>query len=239
MRKDEIMSTGDRAGNGGRGYRDMLMGLLVLGSIWGALEVLLGGAMKAGGIPYKGDILTGLGMMLMGVAVAMYRKPFMLVGIAALAVGVRQLSVPILHLSTFCKANSCLAVLLGGAALAGAAALAGKHLRKGVLPRVGTGFSAGLAAGISFYFIGMRVAPCRYLLSFNHPGGLVAFMRAEGLIWAALCAVLFPVGYRVGESLRESVFDLRVTRPAFYYTASLVLVICCWTISAIAIARGL
>jgi hypothetical protein len=239
LRKDKIMSTGKEVANDGRGYMDALIGLLVLGSVWGALEVLLGGAMKAGGIPYRGDLLTGLGMMLMAVAVAMYRRPLMLIGIAAVAIGVRQLSVPIFHLSTFCKANSCLAVFLGGAALAGAVVVAGKRLRRGILPRVVTGFSAGLAAGVSFYYIGMRVAPCRYLLSFNRPGGLVAFMQAEGLIWAGLCAVLFPVGYKVGESLGESVFELHFTRPALYYTATFVLVALCWTISAIAIAHGL
>ncbi len=233
------MRTGAEGADRKRAARDIVIGLLVLGSVWGFLEVVLGGAMKAGGIPYKGDVLTGLGMMLMGIAVAMYRKPVMLIAIAAVAIGVRQLSVPILHLSTFCKANSSIAVLLGGAALAGASALAGRRLQRGRLSRVMTGFSAGLAAAASFFFIGMRVAPCRYLLSFNAPGGLVAFLKAEGLIWAALCAVLFPVGYRVGESLRDSVFDLRVARPALYYAASLMLVGCCWAISAVAIARGL
>lgn len=233
------MSAGEEAVYGERKHLDMLIGLLVLGSVWGALEVLLGGAMQAGGIPYRGDTLTGLGMMLMGIAVALYRRPLMLIGVAALAVGVRQLAVPILHLSTFCKANSCIAVLLGGAALAGAVAVGGKRIERGLLPRVAAGLSAGLAAGASFYFIGMRVAPCRYLLSFSRPGGFVAFMQAEGLIWAGLCAVLFPLGYRVGESLRESVFGLRLTKPALYYTASLALVALCWTISAIAIARGL
>jgi hypothetical protein len=233
------METGESKRGGSRAFRDVLIGLLVIGSVWGFLEVVLGGAMKAGNIPYKGDLLTGLGMLLMGIAVAMYRKPLMLLAIAAVAVGVRQLSVPILHLSTFCKANSCIAVLLGGAALAGASALAGRRLERGVRPRLIAGFAAGLAAASSFFFIGMRVAPCRYLLSFSRPGGFIAFMQAEGLIWAALCAVLFPVGYRIGETLRDSVYDLRVARPAFYYVASITLVLCCWGISAMAIASGL
>lgn len=233
------METDKGKGNRGTAFRDLLIALLVIGSVWGFLEVVLGGAMKAGNIPYKGDVLTGLGMMLMGIAVAMYRKPIMLLAIAAVAVGVRQLSMPILHLSTFCKANSCVAVLLGGAALAGASALMGRRLKRGLGSRLATGFAAGLAAATSFFFIGMRVAPCRYLLSFNRPGGFVAFLQAEGLIWAALCALLFPVGYRVGESLRGRVFDFRVTRPAFYYMASVTLIICCWGVSAIAIARGL
>jgi hypothetical protein len=215
-----------------------LIGLIVLGSIWGFLEVVVGGGMKAASIPYKGDILTGLGIGLMAVAIAAFRKPLMLIGIAAIAVAVRQTAIPILHLSTFCKANSCLAVMLGGTALAGSVALAGRRLRAGVLPRAMTGISAGLLASTGFYFIGMRVAPCRYLLSFNRPGGFVAFMIAEGLIWAALGGVFFPVGYRVGERLGDTIADLQLRRPVFYYSASMVLVACCWVASGLAIAGG-
>jgi hypothetical protein len=218
--------------------RDMLIALVVLGSIWGFFEVVVGGGMKAAGIPYRGDLLTGLGIGTMAVAVAMFRKPLMLIGIAALAVAVRQTAIPILHLSTFCKANSCLAVMLGGTALAGSAAIAGQRLRRGTLPRVLTGISAGLLASSSFYFIGMHVAPCRYLLSFNRPGGFVAFMLAEGLIWAALGGVFFPVGYRVGEQVRDGVTDFRLRRPALYYTASALVIACCWAGSTLAIARG-
>jgi hypothetical protein len=217
----------------------MLIAVLVLGSVWGFLEVVGGGAMKAGNIPYKGDILTGLGIGIMAVAVAMYRKSLLLIGIAAIAVALRQMAIPILHLSTFCKANSCLAVMLGGGALAGSVAIAGRRLHKGIIPRAATGFSGGLLAGASFYFIGMRVAPCRYLMSFNRPGGFVAFMIAEGLIWAALGGVFFPVGYKVGESLRDSVLSLRLRRPALYYSAFGMLVACCWVAGALAIAHGL
>jgi hypothetical protein len=221
------------------GKSDIAVALVLLGSLWGFLEVVGGGAMKAGNIPYKGDILTGLGIGAMAVALAMFRRPFMLIGIAIIAVAVKQLAVPILHLPTFCKANSCLAVMLGGGALTGCAAIAGRRLRHGMLPRIATGFGAGLLASTSFYFIGMRVAPCRYLLSFNRPGGFVAFMIAEGLIWAALGGVFFPVGYRVGERLREGITDLRVRRPIIYYTASGLLVACCWIASGFAIVKGL
>jgi hypothetical protein len=213
--------------------------MVILGSVWGFLEVVGGGAMKAGGIPYKGDIMTGLGMCAMAVGVAMFRKPLLIIGIAAVAVALRQLAVPILHLTGFCKANSCLAMMLGGTALGGIVALAGRRFRRGVLPRAAAGFSAGLLTGAGFYWIGMRVAPCRYLLSFNRPGGFAAFMRAEGIIWAALAGVLVPVGYLIGERLEDRVVDLPARQPAFYYSVSATIVACCWVASAIAIAGGL
>ena len=232
-----MVGHGRKTGQSAKG--GLLITLVILGSIWGLLEVVGGGAMKAGNIPYKGDILTGLGIGTMAVALAMFRRPLGLLLIAAVAIGVKQLAVPILHLTTFCKANSCLAVMLGAGALAGSAALVGPRLRRGISARIATGFSAGLLASISFYFIGMRVAPCRYLMSFNRSGGFVAFMVAEGLIWAALGGVFFPVGYRVGERLREGALDLRLRRPVLYYTASALLIACCWVASAVAIAQGL
>jgi len=218
--------------------RDILIGLLVLGSIWGFLEVVVGGGMKAASIPYKGDILTGLGIGIMAVAVAMFRKPLMLIGIAAVAIAIRQTTIPILGLTTFCKANSCLAVMLGGTALAGCAAIAGRRLGRGILPRATTGFSAGLLASSSFYFIGMRAAPCPYLLSFNRAGGFISFMIAEGLIWAALGGVFFPAGYRLGERVTDSLADFRLRRPVFYYTASALVIACCWVVSGLAITGG-
>jgi hypothetical protein len=221
------------------GRTDIVLAMIILGSAWGFLEVVGGGAMKAAGIPYKGDVLTGLGIATMAMGVAVFRRPLMLIGIAAIAVGLKQLAVPIVGLPFVCKANSCLAVMLGGTALAGAVAVTGRRLSRGTLHRMATGFSAGLATSVGFYFIGMRLAPCRYLLSFNRPGGFVAFMIAEGLIWAALGAVFFPLGYRVGESLERNVFGLKVKRPLFYYVSSGLVVAICWIASGLAIASGL
>jgi hypothetical protein len=218
--------------------RDIVIALVVLGSIWGFLEVGLGGAMKAGDIPYKGDILTGLGIGLMAIGFAFFRKPLMLVGIAAVAVMIRQMAVPLLHLSFFCKANSCLAVMLGGGALAGSVALAGRRLGTSRTTRVAAGFSAGLMAGVGFYFIGMHVAPCRYLMSFNRSGGFVAWMGAEGLIWAGLGAVFFPAGYLVGERLKGRILNWRLSRPVLYYAGSGAITAFCWIASALAITGG-
>jgi hypothetical protein len=82
------------------------------------------------------------------------------------------------------------------------------------------------------------VAPCRYLLSFNRPTGFVAWMGAEGLIWGGLGAVFFPVGYLVGERLKDRILGWRLTRPLFYYAGSGAVIALCWIASTIAIANG-
>jgi len=218
---------------------DVLTAVAVLGSLWGLSEVVVGGAIRAAGLPYRAGILTGIGMGLMAIAVSVFKKPPMLAGIALVAVLCKQLVVPILHVSVMCKANSCLAVMLEGLALAGMVSLAGRRLDRSYLAQIASGASAALLASAAFYFIGMRVAPCRYLLSFNRPGGFVAFLTVEGLVWAVFSAVLFPVGHWAGTRLGDTVFALSARKPSLYYITSVALVVCCWAVSAFAIAAGL
>jgi hypothetical protein len=116
--------------------------------------------------------------------------------------------------------------------------VAGRRIGTSRITRVAAGLSAGLMAGAAFYFIGMRVAPCRYLLSFNRPEGFIAWMRAEGLIWGGLGAVFFPAGYLVGERLKDRILGWRLTRPLFYYAGSGAVIALCWIVSAIAISKG-
>lgn len=219
--------------------RDAAIVIIALGSIWGFLEVVVGGTMRSASIPYKGDLLTGLGIGLMAVLLALRRTPAALLAIAFLAVAVKQLAVPILDLPFMCKANSCLAVALAGGALAGISAIAGGRLARRLSARVATGVSAGLAGSAGFYAIGMRLAPCNYLLSFDRPGGFVAFMLAEGLIWAALGGLFFPAGYGLGVRLKTGIYGLPARRPRLYYGGLAAIIASAWIASGIAIRAGL
>ncbi|HLE50500.1 MAG TPA: hypothetical protein VI755_00455 [Anaerolineales bacterium] len=217
---------------------DLLIAILVFGSLWGLSEVVLGSAIRAAGLPYRAGILTGVGMGIMGMAIGIFRKPVMLAGIALVAILCKQLAVPILHASVMCEANSCLAVMLEGLALAGVVSLAGRKLDRGYLIKIVSGALAALLVAAAFFFIGMQVAPCRYLLSFNRPGGFMAFLAVEGLVWAAFSATLFPLGYWAGARLRD-VVPVFGTRKPWLYITSAALVVCSWVASALAIATGL
>ncbi|MGQ9494264.1 MAG: hypothetical protein ACUVR2_10970 [Anaerolineae bacterium] len=217
---------------------NVLSAILVLGSLWGFSEVVVNGLIRHAGLPFRSAILTGIGFGLMAVAVAMFKKPWMLVGIATVAILCKQLVVPILHVSVMCKANSCLAVLLEGVALAAAVTLARRALPKSSLSRVVTAASGALLAAGAFHFLGIRLAPCQYLLSFNQPGGLLSFLVVEGIPWAIASAILFPLGYRIGEWLEANVLPLRLREPLAYYAFNAGLVAACWAASAVAIAAG-
>lgn len=217
---------------------DIWVAVLALGSLWGFSEVVVNGFIQRAGLPFRAAILTGIGFGLMAVAVALLRKAWPLAGVAVVAILVKQLVVPILHVSVLCKANSCLAVLLEGLALAGAVSVAGSALHQRFLIRPVTAAAGALVAAGAFHYLGIRLAPCRYLLSFNRPGGLLAFLVAEGVPWAIASAVLFPLGYRLGEWLEAHVLPLRLRQPVAYYAAHAGLIVACWAASAAAIAAG-
>ncbi len=63
----------------------LVIGALVFGSIWGFLEATLGGFLNLIIFPNKGAIMGGIGMAIMGAALAIYRKPAMLPGIGIVA----------------------------------------------------------------------------------------------------------------------------------------------------------
>ncbi len=217
-----------------QGLPYVIIGILVFGSLWGLAEVVIGGGLATTSFPYRAGLLTGIGIAIMGIALALHKKPVMLIGIGLMAVLVKLLAVPILHISVMCKANSAIAVFTESVALALVASLFIGALSKSIHARMGTGALAAIIAAVGFCFIGIHAAPCNYLLSFT-PGG---FIITEGLIWAAFSACLLPPAYLLGEKLALKT-SLVTTRRPLYYATSAVVICLCWGISAIAIMAGL
>lgn len=214
---------------------DTIIIILVLGSLWGLSEVVLSDIIRAGGIPWRAGILTGIGMGIMGIAIGLSRKAATLIGIALVTVAAKLIVVPILGCSLLCKANTCAAVLLQGAALSGVVAVAGKGIAGGTFTRVGAGFSAALASAASFYYVGIHLSPCQYLLSF---GGIVPFMKAEGIVWAAFSGALFPLGYTLGLLIKHELPVVKMTRPLAYYLSCSAGILGCWAAIATSIING-
>jgi hypothetical protein len=215
---------------------DTIIMILVLGSLWGLFEVVLSDIIRSHGIPWRAGILTGIGMGIMGVAVGLSRKAAPLMGIALVAVAAKLLAVPILGCSLLCKANTCAAVLLQGAALSGAVAIAWPRIADSSLKRAATGFSAALASAACFYYVGIQLSPCQYLLSFS---GIVPFMLAEGIVWAAFSGVLFPLGYKLGLAVVHEIPVVKMNRPLAYYLSCSAGILLCWAVITTSILSGM
>jgi len=221
------------------GKKKFFVMALVLGSVCGLMEVVFGGLLHHGFFQqFRSAILTGVGLGIIGFALAILGKPVIAVLIGIVAVLSKQMVVPVLGVSVMCKMNSCLAVMLEYGGFFAVAAITMNKMKKNAVLRPLTAGAGVLAGSIAYYFIGMRVAPCAYMLSFNRAGGFVSFMAAEGLIWAAFSAVLFPLGWLAGEKYREGVFALS-QRPRLFYAGASAIVIFCWIVSAAAISLGI
>jgi hypothetical protein len=215
------------------------LSILALGSICGLVEVIFGGILRKAGFSYTSGLLTGLGFGVLGFAFVVFKKPLIGIFIGIVAVLCKQLAVPILHVSVMCNMNSCLAVLLEYSALTGIAAVAMNKMKGNTGWRVLTAGAAALVGATAFYFVGMRVAPCNYLLSFNAPGGIFSFLFKEGLSWMIFSAILFPIGWLAGEKLTSRIFNIFEQKPRISYSGAAVTSILCWTICAIGISLGL
>jgi hypothetical protein len=213
--------------------------LLVLGSLWGLSEVILNDVIRSSGLlPYRAAILTGIGVLCMGAAIGFLRRPLVLLGMPVVAILMKQMVVPILGVSVLCKMNSCIAVAIQGTVLAGIVRLWQGRVTRSRWARVGTGASAGLLSAVPFYLIGLQAAPCAYLLSFSHPGGLVSFLTHEGLVWAGCSGILFPVGYWLGSMARNPAESPGRQSRLAYNGVSAALVVGSWVGAALFISAA-
>jgi hypothetical protein len=218
--------------------RDIVLALTLAGSLWGLSEVGLNAGMRAVAPGFRAGVLVGVGMLLMGALLAFLRRPLLLVGAALLAVACRQLVVPILHASVLCKANACIAVLLQAGTTASLIALVAKHAIDRTAVRAATAAVAAVASAAAFWTIGLRVAPCEYLLSFGRPGGFAAFLAREGLVWAAFAGVAFPAGYAWGTRHAETLQRATPRAARLTYASSLAIVAGCWILCGFLTAAG-
>lgn len=218
-----------------RGATNVMIGILVLGSLWGLSEVALGGGLRAANFPYRSGLLTGIGMAVMAMALAIFRRPLIPIGIGLVAASVTLMVVPVLHSSIMCKANSCIALGLEAGSLSLAAVIAGKKAGKSTYGLMGIGAAAAIVASVAFYFIGTHVAPCNYLLSFTSPG---SFAIKEGLVWSAFSAILLPFGFTAGEWLATRPLPVLTERNFPLFAGSTGIVMLCWGLSGLVIAAG-
>ena len=102
--------------------RYMILSVIVLGSLLGLSEVILGDFLVGTGFVARAGLLVGVAYLLAGFGLSVYGSPAMLIGIAGVAVLCKQMVVPVMGVSIMCKANSCLALFLELGALAAVSA---------------------------------------------------------------------------------------------------------------------
>jgi hypothetical protein len=216
----------------------ILLGILVFGSIWGLLEATLGGFLNLIIFPNKGAIMSGIGIAIMGTALAIYRKPAMLPGIGIVAASFKWLNSWLLFVpaNAVQVINPAMAIALESLAFGAVAAFLMNRIAKNALVGIGAGGLSGLVSATAYVYFAI------YVTHSNLLGRVIttpqAFISNQGIVQAAFLGLLLPLGYALGEKLAPKTLPVFAHRTLYYATSSAIICLC-WGISAIAVASGL
>jgi hypothetical protein len=217
----------------------VIIGILVFGSIWGLLEATLGGFLNMILFPNKGAIMGGLGMAIMGAALAIYRKPAMLPGIGIVAASFKWLNSWLLFVpvSAIHIINPAMAIFLESLAFSLVVTFLMYRIDKNVYVGAWAAFLAGLIYITAFGYLSVYIlhAP---LLERMGVSGVPEFIASHGVIQAFFFGMLAPLGYLVGKKLAAT-SPVFLRRPLYYYATSAAIVCVCLVISVVAVRAGL
>jgi len=216
----------------------LIIGILIFGSIWGFLEATLGGFFNMIIFPNKGAIMGGIGVAIMGTALAIYRKPSMLPAIGVVAASFKLLNVWIfVPVSYVHIINPAMAIILESVAFGVVAVFLTDKITKNSLVGAGSGALVGFTTAIAYVYFALYVtnSPLLVRMGVSGPG---EFIMNHGVVQAVFYGMLLPLGCLVGEKLRTRNFLVTMRRP-LYYALSAAVVCLCWGISTTAIMAGL
>jgi len=221
-----------------QGLVHLIIGILVFGSIWGFLEATLGGFLHMIIFPNKGAIMGGIGVAIMASALAIYKKPSMLLGIGIIAASFKLLNVWFLFvpITSIHIINPAMAIIFESLAFSLVAAFMMNRIAKNAFVGVGAGALAGLTSAIAWVYFAIYImnAPAYARVVFTAGG----FIANQGVVQAAFFGILLPLGYLVGEKLATKTSPVLISR-SLYYATSAAIICLCWGISAVAKMTGL
>jgi len=218
----------------------LIIGILVFGSIWGLFEATLGGFLNMIIFPNKGAIMGGIGMAIMGAALAVYRKPAMLPGIGIVAASFKWLNSWLLFvpISAVYIINPATAIFLESLAFCLVVAFLMKRIEKNVYVGVWAALLAGLISVTAYGYFSVYIMDAP-LFERMGVSSVPEFIASHGVIQAVFFGVLAPLGYLAGKKLSAITSPVLVRRPLYFYATSVAIICFCWGISAVAVLAGL
>ena len=217
----------------------VIIGILVFGSIWGLLEATLGGFLNLIIFPNKGAIMGGIGIAIMGAALAIYRKPAMLPGIGIVAASFKWLNAWLLFVpvSAIHIVNPAMAIFLESLVFSLVVTFLMYRMDKNVYVGAWAAFLAGLISVTAYGYFSVYImhAP---LFERMGVSSVPEFIASHGVIQAVFFGMLAPLGYMVGKKLAAT-SPVFLRRPLYYYATSAAIICFCLVISAVAVRAGL
>ena len=228
------------------------VGILIFGSIWGLLQSTIGGVFGSFDSFFKGQLhvcpcpLVGaiLGVPLMTAALAIYKKPAMLVGIGLTAAPFSFLVIPIRNIPAFTTPattypiiNPVIAMIFSSITFSLITTLV---MRKSELTTpilIGAGVLSGFLSSIAFIYTVVALgAP---ILNAARLSGQLAFIATNGVLWTAISAATSPLGYATAPKLQLKLSPLISGNRWLYRLAPVAIIAVSLVVSAMFAAAGI
>ena len=217
----------------------VIVGILVIGSVWGFVEATLGGALHLLHFAYKGAITGGIGMALMATFVVIYQRPRLVFWVGLIAALFKPLSAVIYGQPIFSPfvVNPASAILLEALAFTLVVSLLFKGFESSIKTRVAAGISAGYLSATLYAILASAVGMGNWA-SWGVAERVTAALT-DGAALAIAGTALLLLGYLVGMRIRPRFWQLSSTKPSLFYASTTATIVCCWVIAAVAFASGL
>ncbi len=228
------------------------LGIITLGCIWGFLEAItfLGILHSHWGDLFRYHLCPCFlmaaicGSFVMGLALAIYKKPSMLIGIGLVAALFCFLAVPFLptpvRSTTYGPVvASATAAIMGSFSLALVASFLMKRLDRNTPIRIGVGTLSAILASILFIIATAYVVDKAICADLGYARPLPDFLAIGGMVWTVTAAILLPVGYSIGMKLQSWLTTRVARKPSVSYAALTATTVLCCGIGAVAFAIGL
>jgi len=214
-------------------WQMIVIGILVFGTLIAFSEAIFGHILTLIKFPYKGGLLTGISFGIIGgIILAVFKKPYLLIGAGIFGALLRMLLIPVLKVSYTCFLNGSLGIALEAIAIGAVCFIWIKSMeRKNIYSQIGAGAIGAFLSSMLFWAIGMYVEPGKYLLSFM--GNPVKWLLTESFIWALFTGILMPFGYLAGTKVYERLTKIMKVKTWPVYVSSFIIIIVCFSIIAI------
>jgi hypothetical protein len=217
----------------------VVIGILVLGSVWGLIEASLGGALHLIHFTYKGAITGGIGMAIMATFVVTYRRPKLVFFVAAIAALFKPLSAVIYGQPIFAPfvVNPASAILLEGLAFSLVVSLLYKGFENSIKTRIVAGVTAGYLSIILYAILASALGMGNW--AFMGVTERVIAALTNGTALAVVGTLLLLLGHLVSIRLRPKFWQFSDLKPRAFYASTIAITAFCWIGAVVAFASGL
>ncbi len=188
--------------------------------------------------PNKGAIMSGIGVAVMASALAIHKKPSMLLGIGIVAASFKLLDVWLfsLPITSIDIMNLAMSIIFESLAFSLVVVFLMNRIGENPFVGIGAGVLTGLVSAIAWVYFAIYVmnAPAYHRVLTT----VGAYIPNQGVIQAVFVGIFLPLGYLVGEKLAATTSSVLVRKPLYYATSAAIMCLC-WGISVIARIAGL